>query len=108
MPWFFLVLIAMHGGIALFIISKRSFKKQELDVSRFYKTQYIMLVPYLLVMFYTFAAKAGIVPLFADEKTIITLIYSTFCAIVTVWNYLRMKKSLEQQSFENIPSCVTE
>jgi len=104
MPWFFVALLAMHGGIALFIISKRMFKSQELAVSQFYRTQYILLIPYLFVMFYTFASKAGIVPLFTTEKTAFVLIYSVLCGFITIWNYLRLKKSLENQSFQNTAS----
>lgn len=96
-PWFFLVLIAMHGGIALFIVSKRRFKKTGFSVSRYYKTQYIMLIPYLLIMFYAFATRAGIVPAYDDAKMAVTLAYSAFCAVLTVWNFLRMKKDLADQ-----------
>lgn len=107
MPWFFLVLVAMHGGIALFIISKRMFRSQDITVSRFYRTQYLLLIPYLLVMFYTFASKADLVPLFTDEKTIFVLFYSALCGFVTVWNYLRMKKYLEDRTFEDTPACAS-
>ncbi|MGI6105518.1 MAG: hypothetical protein ACOYD7_04900 [Raoultibacter sp.] len=101
MPWFFLVLIAMHVGIALFIISKRSFRSIKLDVSRFYRTQYLLLLPYLLVMLYTFASRAGIIPVFEEAKSIFVLVYSACCMIVTICNYLCMKKNLESQLEEN-------
>lgn len=101
MPWFFLVLVAMHIGIALFIISKRSFKKFDLEVSQFYKTQYLLLLPYLLVMLYTFTSRAGLVPLLTDEKTAFVLFYSSLCALITIWNYIRLTKSLQHQVFEH-------
>lgn len=108
MPWLAVVLVAMHVGIALFIVSKRIFKNLGLDVKRFYNTQYVLLLPYLLVMFYTFAAKAGLLPLFASEKTTVVLVYSAVCVLVTVWNYLRMKSSLTQQMTSNNAQLVVE
>lgn len=102
LPWFFLALVAMHGGIALFIVSKRAFKRQGFEVALFYRTQYLLLVPYVCVMAYTFAARAGIVALFAQEKAIAVLCYSAFCAGVTIWNYLRLKRSLEQHASSDV------
>lgn len=95
LPWFFLVLVAMHAGIALFIISKKHFKKRGYFVSRYYRVQYLLLVPYLLLMFYSFAAKANLVPLSFEGHLIFVGSYTVFCVIVTVWNYIRMAYFLE-------------
>ena len=97
LPWFFIALVAMHGGIALFIISKRMFKKSGFAVSRYYKTQYLMLIPYLLIMLYVFASKAELIPYFEDLKIMITLGYSVVCVALTMWNYRRMKLDLAKQ-----------
>ena len=105
-PWFFLALIAMHGGIAMFIISKRTFKKLELDVKQFFRLQYTLLIPYLLVMVYTFTSRAGIIPMFTDAKTALVLLYSAFCFFATFWNYLRLKRSLTDQLDSKLPHCA--
>ena len=49
-PWFFLVLLAMHGGVFLFIFSKKRFKAQGYDVARFYTLEYKLLALYLPVL----------------------------------------------------------
>ena len=100
MPWFFGALIAMHCGIALFIISKRLFKNCTYIVARYYRFEYLMLVPYLLIMAYAFASKAGIVALFETEKSIITIVYTIFCFIMTAWNFQRMRKDVRNQQDE--------
>ena len=45
-PWFFVALVAMHAGIALFVVSKRVLRKQEFDLLRYFKKQYAMLLPF--------------------------------------------------------------
>ena len=104
MPWFFGALIAMHCGIALFIVSKRLFKNCTYIVARYYRFEYLMLVPYLLIMAYAFASKAGIVALFETEKSIITIVYTIFCFIMTAWNFQRMRKDVLNQQDEVLAS----
>lgn len=100
MPWFFVALVAMHGGIALFIVSKRMFKRRSYIVARYYRLEYIMLLPYLPIMAYAFASKAGIVPVFDTEKSLFTIAYTLACFIVTLWNFQRMRKDILGQQAE--------
>ncbi|WP_139651080.1 hypothetical protein [Raoultibacter phocaeensis] len=102
MPWFFGALIAMHAGIALFIVSKRLFKSCSYIVARYYRLEYVLLVPYLLIMAYAFASKAGVVPLFETQKSIVTLAYTAFCFGMTLWNFARMRKDVRNQQIEVI------
>ena len=104
MPWFFGALIAMHAGIALFIISKRLFKSCSYLVAGYYRFEYALLVPYLLIMAYAFASKAGIVPLYETEKSVATLIYTALCFALTLWNFTRMRKDIRMQQDEAIAS----
>lgn len=104
MPWFFGALVAMHAGIALFIVSKRLFKSCTYIVAQYYRFEYVLLVPYLLIMAYAFASKAGVVPLFETEKSIVTLAYTAFCLIMTLWNFTRMRKDVRCQQDEVIAS----
>lgn len=100
MPWFFIALVAMHCGIALFIISKRLFKRYSYIVARYYRLEYFMLIPYLMIMAYAFASKAGIVPLFETEKILVTTAYTIVCFIMTLWNFMRMRKDVLNQQTE--------
>lgn len=104
MPWFFGALIAMHCGIALFIISKRLFKNCTYIVARYYRFEYLLLVPYLLIMAYAFASKANIVPLFETEKSIVILAYTFTCLVLTIWNFQRMRKDVLNQQDEVLAS----
>lgn len=104
MPWFFGALIAMHGGIVLFIVSKRLFKNCTYIVARYYRFEYIMLVPYLLIMAYVFASRAGVVPLFETEKSVVTIVYTVFCFAMTAWNFQRMRKDVLNQQSEMLAS----
>ena len=103
-PWFFGALIAMHCGIALFIISKRLFKNCTYIVARYYRFEYLLLVPYLLIMAYAFASKANIVPLFETEKSIVTLAYTFTGLVLTIWNFQRMRKDVLNQQDEVLAS----
>ena len=96
-PWFFAVLIAMHGGVLFIIVSKKRFKRAGFSVSQFYNAQYIFLLPYLLIMLHVFAAKAGVLPPLEELKTTMTLTYTVLCAAMTTWNCIRMKKALDHQ-----------
>lgn len=99
-PVFFVALVLMHVGIFTFIASKRVFKKAGYDVRNYYKTQYVLLIPYVVVMVYTFACRFGLLPMFEDAKTIFTLCYTGLCVLITIWNLLRMKRDLERQRYE--------
>jgi hypothetical protein len=48
---FILVLLAMHGGIAVFIVSKRLFKKAGIELKKFYGREYYFLLWYLPALF---------------------------------------------------------
>src|SRR5699024_7000326 len=56
-PWFFVALAAMHAGIALFVASKRTLRGGGFQLERFFKKEYAMLLPFLLIMLYSFASK---------------------------------------------------
>lgn len=107
-PWFFVALVAMHGGIALFVVSKRLLRAQGFDLIGYFKQEYALLAPFLLIMLYTFASKASIVPPWGDAKASITLVYALVCFAVTFWNFRRMQRETRPQTKATSMPCGIE
>lgn len=97
-PWFFVALAAMHAGIALFVVSKRALRKQGFDLGRRFKSEYAMLLPFLLIMAYSLISKTGALPPFGSAKASITLVYALLCFAVTFWNFRRMQADARAQA----------
>lgn len=91
LPWFFLVLIAMHGGVVLFIVSKKRFQKAGYDVKRFYSLEYKLLALYLPILVCNLLS-AGFDILRLDEtlKTVLILVITVFSLIVSAINAKKM------------------
>lgn len=110
-PWFFVALVAMHGGIALFVVSKRMLRSRGFQLTRYFKKEYLLLLPFLLIMFYSFASKAALVPPFGTAKGSIVFVYALVCFAVTFWNFRHMQREARIQEGDeaNTPSpCATE
>ncbi len=86
MPWFFLVLLCMHFGIFLFIFSKRRFRKNGLDVGKYYKREYLLLALYLPVLLAKILQSIGIISFDTKIKALIVLILTAVCLIISAVN----------------------
>ena len=94
LPWFFLVLIAMHGGVFLFIFSKKRFIKQGYDVGRFYALEYMLLALYLPVLALKVLSSIGVLHFNDTLKTVLILAITGFSLVVSAVNAIKMKKAL--------------
>ena len=94
-PWFFLVLLAMHGGVFLFIFSKKRFKAQGYDVRRFYSLEYILLALYLPVLGLKLLSSFGVLHLDATLKIVLILAVTVFSLVVSTVNAVKLKKYLK-------------
>lgn len=94
-PWFFMVLLAMHGGVFLFIFSKKRFKAQGYDVARFYSLEYKLLALYLPVLALKVLSSLGVLQFDAMLKTVLILVITIFSLIVSVVNAVKMHKHLK-------------
>lgn len=74
--WFFVVLILMHVGIFTFIASRRVIQGAGNDARTYCRNQYLLLLPYLLILLYTFACRFGLLEMHVDVKTAVTLFSS--------------------------------
>ena len=97
-PWFFVVLVAMHGGIALFVASKRTLRARGFELKRYFMMEYAMLLPFLGIMFYTLISKTGALPAWGGAKASITLVYVLICLAATFWNVRRMHDAARMQT----------
>ncbi len=86
MPWFFLVLLLMHGGVVLFIVSRRRFLRGGYPVTRNYHFEYILLALYLPVLLLKVLSSFSILVLDPFAKTLAVLILTAVCLIVSAVN----------------------
>ena len=93
-PWFFLVLLAMHGGVFLFIFSKKRLKAQGYEVARFYSREYVLLALYLPVLALKVLSSLGVLHFGATLKTVLILGITAFSLIVSAVNAVKMYKYL--------------
>lgn len=95
--WLFIpLLIAMHMGIALFIISKKRFLSDKRDVKPYYKRIYLLLVLYLPVLSYKLLGRLW--PYEANQTWITTgtLIITGVCVIAFIINNLAFRRDLNR------------
>ncbi len=88
MPWFFLVLACMHVGIFLFIFSKRRFLRAGQAVGKYYKREYGLLACYLPILAAKILQSMGLITLDAGMKTVIVLVLTAGCLILSAVNAL--------------------
>mgnify|MGYP003306336673 CR=1 FL=1 len=97
-PWFFLVLLAMHGGVFLFIFSKKRFKAQGCDVTRFYSLEYKLLALYLPILALKVLSSLNVLHFDATLKTVLILSVTILSLIVSAGNTAKMYKYLKTAS----------
>ncbi len=86
MPWFFLVLLGMHGGVFLFIFSKRRFRRAGYAVGKYYKREYILLALYLPVLVAKLLSGIGLFPFDPTLKTVIVLAVTALSFVLSAVN----------------------
>lgn len=97
-PWFFLVLLAMHGGVFLFIFSKKRFEAQGYDIARFYALEYKLLALYLPVLALKVLSSLNVLRFDAALKTVLILAITVFSLIASVVNAVKMYKYMKAAS----------
>lgn len=97
-PWFFLVLLAMHGGVFLFIFSKKRFKAQGYDIARFCALEYKLLALFLPVLALKVLSSLNILRFDATLKTVLILVITVFSVIASTVNAVKMYKYLKAES----------
>ncbi len=98
MPWFFLVLLGMHGGIFLFIFSKRRFRKAGHQVGKFYKREYLLLACYLPILGAKILQSIGLISLDDSLKTVIVLVLTGLCLVLSAVNGVLFWRELTKKA----------
>ena len=93
-PWFFLVLVAMHMGVILFIASKRGFKKLGLDVKREYLVQDVLLALYLPILGAKLMSRFGWIAFPEGLKMALVLTLTGISYVITVFTAASLYKKL--------------
>ncbi len=96
-PLFFLVLLLMHGGVALFIVSKKLFKKAGASTVPYYKREYILLALYLPILLYKILGNFGLYTVNVPVKSIIALCLTGVCLVVSGLNAYAFHKELTKK-----------
>lgn len=91
------MLIFMHMGIALFVISKKRFLKEGISVKSFYRFEYGLLAAYLPILAYTLLSYLFHYEVNEPLKVIIALILTMLCIILSIVNALKLYKYLQQK-----------
>ncbi len=95
-PWFFAALVCMHGGVFLFIFSKKKFKKNGLDVSRFYSLEYKLLALYLPILTAKLLSALGLFEFDETLKTVLIAIVTAFSVVVSIINAKKLHNEIKK------------
>ena len=95
-PFFFLVLVAMHMGVILFILSKRGFKRLELDVKREYLVQDVLLALYLPILGAKLMSRFGWIEFPEGLKTTLVLTLTGISYVITLFTAASLYKKLHK------------
>lgn len=93
-PLFFLILLCMHGGVALFIVSKKLFKKAGAATSPYYKREYLLLALYLPILLYKILGNFGLYTVNIPVKSIVSLCLTGVCLVLSGLNAYAFYKKL--------------
>lgn len=89
-PWFFIALLCMHGGVFLFIFSKKRFIKSGYDVKRFYTLEYKLLALYLPVLLAKLLSSLGLFTFDPMLKSVLIIAITLFCAALSCVNSIKL------------------
>ena len=95
-PWFFIALVCMHGGVFLFIFSKKGFKKRGYDVSRFYSLEYKLLALYLPILAAKMMAAFGLFEFSEVLKTSLIAAVTLFSVAVSIINAKKLYNTIKK------------
>ncbi|MBP3437054.1 MAG: hypothetical protein J6K61_03990 [Clostridia bacterium] len=95
---FVIVLLLMHGGVVLFIVSKKRFQRASVAVKPFYKREYIMLALYLPILAYKILGKLGLYTVNECLKMWVVLVLTGLCLVGSAINALYLFRHLKKSA----------
>ena len=94
-PWFFVALVCMHGGVFMFIFSKKRFKKSGFDAGRFYSLEYKLLALYLPILAAKLLSSFGLFEFNPTLKTVLIAVVTVFSVIVSIINAKKLYNEIK-------------
>lgn len=95
-PWFFLGLVCMHGGVALFFWSKRGFLRQGVPVKPVYTLEYALLALYLPILGWKLLGALGLVTVVEHIKACLVLGLTALSLVISLGNCLRLYRLMKK------------
>ncbi len=92
--FFIMFLIIMHGGIALFIISKKCFIRKNKSIKHFYMISYILLALYIPILLYKLISTWCLFDFNVNLVRYTTISVTIVSLITSVYNSLKLYKYL--------------
>ncbi|MEG1528697.1 MAG: hypothetical protein RR248_00560 [Clostridia bacterium] len=109
MLWLFiLVLLLMHVGIALFIVSKKLFKKVGVNLSRRYLIEYVLLLAYIPFLLIKIIGLPFHFEIPRNIKMPIIYAITAIVVVVSVYNDIIVYKIIKKFKKENLQMDKTE
>jgi len=96
-PVFFIMLFFMHLGIVFFVISKKRFSKDGINVKPYYWFEYGLLATYLPILAYTLLSYLFHYEINQPVKMAIALVLTLICVIFSIFNTIKLQKFLQQK-----------
>jgi len=97
---FVVLLILMHLGIVFIIISKKRFLKQNLQVNLFYKRLYVLLTPFLPMVFYKLLSYVIHYEVNQNFVFIYTMIVAAITFSLSILNTVKFYAFIKQRNEE--------
>jgi len=94
---FIILLIAMHLGIVLIILSKKGFLKQGLEVKPFYMRLYLLLTPFLPMVVYKLLSYVISYEVNKDFVFIYTMIVAVTTFSLSIINSIKLNLFIKQK-----------
>jgi hypothetical protein len=94
-PLFLVVLLLMHTGIVLFIVSKKRFAKIGMVVKKYYLVEYLLLGLYLPILFYKILSYIFLYQVNEAWKLGLTLVISCVGILFSIINSIAFCRYLQ-------------
>jgi hypothetical protein len=86
----------MHGGVFLFILSKKKFKAAGIDAARFYSLEYKLLALYLPILAAKLLSSFGLFEFDVTLKTVLIAVVTVFSLAVSTVNAIKLYNAIKK------------
>ncbi len=91
---FFVMLVLMHCGVALYIYTKKQFKKREVSIKKYYMTENMLMALYLPVLVAKILSNFDVIAIDNEIKQIVVYCITAVSVVVSAVNCVIMYKNV--------------